>query len=152
MISNGMFKIVKCVFIPNSTEKTKQKPSEIVLIIYMYIHLGPDIMQNTMWLIIYKQQFLSWFGNCFDKLRSPSTIAQKLDVNSCGNIHALMPTPGGGGGGGYSTKFYSGSSAQGSKRLPFSTAFLTEKVTLPYTFHRKCTPFTYLRTVRFSRP
>ena len=37
------------------------------------------------------------------------------------------------------TKF-SGGSVPSSKRLPFYTPFLAEKVTLPYTFHRRCRP------------
>ena len=48
----------------------------------------------------------------------------------------------GGGGGGYSTKFYiRGGSALRSKPLPFYMPFLTEKVPLSYTFHRKFYPF-----------
>ena len=49
--------------------------------------------------------------------------------------------PGGGGGGGTQHRFVRGGSAPSSKSLPFYMPFLTEKVPLSYTFHRKLYPF-----------
>ena len=56
----------------------------------------------------------------------------------------LNPNPeggGGGGGGGTQKSFIRGGAAPKSKPLPFYIPFLTEKVTRPYTFHRKLYPF-----------